>query len=49
MSRHLRDEVHVIYCKGTNDNGENETSGSQEKFVDGGGIILMESQQVSGW
>lgn len=42
MSRHLRDEVHVIYCEGTNDNGENETSGGQEKFVNGRGIILAE-------
>jgi len=42
MSRHLRDEVHVIYCKGTNDNGKNETNGSQDKFVNGRGIILVE-------
>jgi hypothetical protein len=42
MSRHLRDEVHVIYCEGTNDNGENETSGSQEKFVNRRGVILVE-------
>lgn len=41
MSRHLRDEIHVIYCEGTNDNGKYETGCSQEKLVNRCGIILV--------
>lgn len=42
MSGHLRDEVYMIYCEGTNDKSKDETSGSQEKFMNRRSIILVE-------